>query len=315
MIYTIFLYQSHTGLLIYDKSFQNVNSSRMEMFSSFFSAIKTFISELVLEGSKELKNIELGDYSVLITSIPDIKVDLVVIADKEDTKIINKLIPKIIKLLLKYQNLFLSWDGDREEFSLLDHPLVDLISSNVKDVRKTLLEKPESVLKSMWTHKKRLSEEAIQSITQERKVLLNRIQNTSNLIKKKDMVKQVLELSEKLRDEGGFLKYQKDLNSLKVEIKDAKFKSEYYLNNVKKSVNEALNALGTKPLREGDYKDTYMQVYSFSSKLKLLKDDGWKEYRELANNLIKKDEIEDNVLSETLQKILKMSDNIEDYLN
>ena len=285
------------------------------MFSSFFSAIKTFISELVLEGSKELKNIELGDYSVLITSIPDIKVDLVVIADKEDTKIINKLIPKIIKLLLKYQNLFLSWDGDREEFSLLDHPLVDLISSNVKDVRKTLLEKPESVLKSMWTHKKRLSEEAIQSITQERKVLLNRIQNTSNLIKKKDMVKQVLELSEKLRDEGGFLKYQKDLNSLKVEIKDAKFKSEYYLNNVKKSVNEALNALGTKPLREGDYKDTYMQVYSFSSKLKLLKDDGWKEYRELANNLIKKDEIEDNVLSETLQKILKMSDNIEDYLN
>ena len=215
----------------------------MEMFSSFFSAIKTFISELVLEGSKELKNIELGDYSVLITSIPDIKVDLVVIADKEDTKIINKLIPKIIKLLLKYQNLFLSWDGDREEFSLLDHPLVDLISSNVKDVRKTLLEKPESVLKSMWTHKKRLSEEAIQSITQERKVLLNRIQNTSNLIKKKDMVKQVLELSEKLRDEGGFLKYQKDLNSLKVEIKDAKFKSEYYLKNVKTSVNEALNAL------------------------------------------------------------------------
>ena len=285
------------------------------MFSSFFSAIKTFISELVLEGSKELKNIELGDYSVLITSIPDIKVDLVVIADKEDTKIINKLIPKIIKLLLKYQNLFLSWDGDREEFSLLDHPLVDLISSNVKDVRKTLLEKPESVLKSMWTHKKRLSEEAIQSITQERKVLLNRIQNTSNLIKKKEMVKQVLELSEKLRDEGGFLKYQKDLNSLKVEIKDAKFKSEYYLKNVKTSVNEALNALGTKPLREGDYKDTYMQVYSFSSKLKLLKDDGWKEYRELANNLIKKDEIEDNVLSETLQKILKMSDNIEDYLN
>jgi len=54
MIYTIFLYQSHTGLLIYDKSFQEINTGKMEMFSSFFLTIKSFVSQLVLDGSNLL---------------------------------------------------------------------------------------------------------------------------------------------------------------------------------------------------------------------------------------------------------------------
>ena len=135
MIYTIFLYQSDTGLLIYDNNFQELSTGRMELFSSFFTAIKTFISELVLEGSKELKNIELGDYTVFITALPKLNIDLVIIADKDDSKSINKLIPKLIKFLQKYEQLFLSWDGDREEFDILDHPLTELVLANVKDVR------------------------------------------------------------------------------------------------------------------------------------------------------------------------------------
>lgn len=127
MIYSIFLYQSPTGLLIYDKSFQDISKGKMEMFGSFFSAIKTFASELVLgdslDRSKELTNIELKDYIVLITSLSKINVDMVIIADKEDTKSINKVIPKLIKLLNKYEQLFLSWEGNRDEFNILDHPL------------------------------------------------------------------------------------------------------------------------------------------------------------------------------------------------
>ena len=106
MIYTIFLYQSHTGLLIYDKSFQEIDAKNTEMFSSFISAMKSFVSEIVisdsLDRSKELTNIELSDYTVIITSIPKIKVDMVIVADKEDTKTINKLIPKLVKFLNKY---------------------------------------------------------------------------------------------------------------------------------------------------------------------------------------------------------------------
>ncbi|MHA2290304.1 MAG: hypothetical protein ACXABG_16075, partial [Promethearchaeota archaeon] len=133
--------------MIYDKSFQEISLGKMEMFSSFFSAIKTFVSELVLgdsfDRSKELTNIELKDYTVLITTLPKIKVDMVIIADKEDIKAINKLIPKLIKLLNKYEQLFLSWEGNRDEFTILDLPLTELVVANVKVVRKSLIEHPD----------------------------------------------------------------------------------------------------------------------------------------------------------------------------
>ncbi|HEY0090639.1 MAG TPA: hypothetical protein VGB37_17440, partial [Candidatus Lokiarchaeia archaeon] len=58
------LYQQESGLLLYDKNFQDISEGKMELFSGFFAALKSFVSEMVLEGSKDLKNIELGDYSV-----------------------------------------------------------------------------------------------------------------------------------------------------------------------------------------------------------------------------------------------------------
>ncbi len=319
MIYTIFLYQSHTGLLIYDKNFQEISSGKMEMFSSFFTAIKSFVSELVLgdslDRSKELTNIELKDYTVLITSIPKIKVDMVIIADKEDTKTVNKVIPKLIKLLNKYEQLFLSWDGDRDEFNILEHPLTELIVANVKVVRKSLLEHPDQMLQSIWAHKKQLSRENIENLIQERDLLIYKIENTANLTRKVAMSETVVELSEKLKDETTFLKYQNEVNKLNNEIKDVRFKLNYYLENTKIALNEAVNNLANKPIHLGDYKNTYLSLYSFSTKLKLIKETGWEIYRDLASKLIEKDALEDHELSELIQNLLKMSSNIEDYLD
>ncbi|NVM17514.1 MAG: hypothetical protein HWN80_07345 [Candidatus Lokiarchaeota archaeon] len=319
MIYSVFLYQSHTGLLIYDKSFQEISTGKMEMFSSFFSAIKTFVSELVLEDSsdhsKGLTNIELKDYSVLITSLPKIKVDMVIIADKEDIKSVNKVIPKLIKLLNKYEQLFLSWDGNKDEFTILDNPFTELIVSNVKVVRKSLLEHPDQVLKSIWAHKKQLSKEKIENLIQERDLLIYKIENTSNLPRKIAMSETVVELSEKLKDEMTFLKYQDEINRLKNELKNVKFKLSYYLEKTREALNEAIVGLGNKPLHLGDYKNTYLNLYSFSTKLKLIKESGWEIYRDSASKLIEKDTIDDHNLSELIQSLLKMSSNIEDYLN
>jgi len=319
MIYSIFLYQTHTGLLIYDKSFQDISAGKMEMFSSFFSAIKTFVSELVLEESldrsTELTNIELKDYTVLITSLPKVKVDMVIIADKEDSKSVNKVIPKLIKLLNKYEQLFLSWDGNMHEFSILDHPLTELIIANVKVVRKSLLEHPDQVLKSIWAHKKQLSREKIENLIQERDLLIYKIENSANLTRKITMSESVVDISEKLKDETTFLKYQGEVNKLKNEIKDVEFKLSYYLEKTKESINEAIDTLGNKSMHLGDYKKTYLNLYSFSTKLKLIKENGWEIYRELASKLIDKESLSDHVLSELIQKLLKMSSNIEDYLN
>jgi hypothetical protein len=319
MIYNIFLYQSNTGLLIYDKSFQEISAGKMEIFSSFFTAIKSFVSELVIgdsiDRSKELTNIELKDYTVLITSLPKIKIDMVIIADKEDIKAINKLIPKLIKLLNKYEQLFHSWDGNRDEFTILDHPLTELVMANVKVVRKSLIEHPDQMLKSIWSHKKQLSNEKIENLIQERDLIIYKIENTSNLIRKLAMSKNVVELSEKLKDEATFLKYQNEVNKLKREINDVKFKLNYYLENTKKALTEAINNLENKPIHLGDYKNTYINLYSFSTKLKLIKDKGWEIYRDSANKLIDKDYLADHDLSELIQNLLKMSSNIEDYLN
>lgn len=319
MIYSIFIYQSHTGLLIYDKSFQDISAGKMEMFSSFFSAIKTFVSELVLGESlgrsKELTSIELKDYTVLITSLPKVKVDMVIIADKEDSKSVNKVIPKLIKLLNKYEQLFLSWDGNKDEFSILDHPLTELIIANVKVVRKSLLEHPDQMLKSIWAHKKQLSRENVENLIQERDLLIYKIENTGNLTRKMSMAEAVVDLSEKLKDETTFLKYQNEVNKLKNEIKDVEFKLNYYLEKTRESLSIAIDNLGNEPIHLGDYKNTYLNLYSFSTKLKLIKENGWEIYRELASKLIDKESLSDHELSELIQKLLKMSSNIEDYLN
>jgi len=287
----------------------------MELFSSFFTAIKTFISELVLEGSKELKNIELGDYTVFITALPGLKIDLVIIADKDDSKSINKLTPKLIKLLQKYEQLFLSWDGDREEFEILDHPLTELVLANVKDVRKSLLEKPDQVLKSMWSHRKQLSSEAIDNLIRERDLIIYKIEKTPLLLRKKAMSEKVVELSEKLKDEDTFLRYQDEVKMLKDEIKDTKFKMNYYLEKIKTTLDDSIKDLGNKPLHLGDFKETYLNLYSFSTKLKLIKENGWEVYRELATKLIEKESLSDHELSEIIQTLLRMSDYVEDYLN
>jgi len=315
MIYTIFLYQSHTGLLIYDKSFQEINAGKMEMFSSFFLTLKSFVSQLVVDGSKELKNIELGDYTVLITSLSMVKVDMVIIADKEDTKAINKLIPKLVKLLQKYEQQFLSWDGNSEEFKILNHPLTELVLANVKDVKKTLLKSPEHILKSIWAHKKKLTEEKFENLVQERDLLIYKIEKTVNIPSKLTMAQTAVDLSEELQDENTFLKYQGEISRFKNELKDAKFKLNYYLNKINTSVNEAVDNLGDKPIHLGDFKSVYLNLYSFSTKLKLVKENGWEVYREIASKLIDKDSLSDHELSEIIQTLLNMSTNVEDYLN
>jgi hypothetical protein len=319
MIYTIFLYQSQTGLLIYDKSFQDLDGKNTEMFNSFISAMKTFVSEIVINGSldrsTELTNIELSDYIIILTSLPKIKVDMVIISDKEDSKSINKLIPKLIKFLNKYEQSFLSWDGDREEFDLLDHPLTELVLANVKVIRKSLLKQPDQILKSIWAHRKQLTREAIDNLIQERDLLIYKIEKAVNLPRKAAMSISVIDLSEKLKDEITYLKYQNELKRFNREIKDAKFKLNYYLEGIKVSLNEAVANLGDDPIHSGDFKSVYLNLYSFSTKLKLMNENDWKIYRDMASRLIDKEALTEHELSEIIRNMLKMSFNVDDYLN
>ncbi|MFX0186891.1 MAG: hypothetical protein ACFE8A_04045 [Candidatus Hodarchaeota archaeon] len=317
MLYTIFLYQQESGLLLYDKSFQDISDGKLDLFSSFFSTLKSFVSEVVLEGSQELKNVELGNYSVFFTAINEIKTDLVIIADNEDYKLVNKLIPKFIKILIDYKEIFLNWEGIKADFDILNTPISELIQSQKKLIGdKSLIEKPDLVLKSIWAHKKDLSLQEKENLIQEKDLLLSKLEKITNIQRKLGISKKLLEISERLKDEQGFFKYQEDVKLLKDNLKDTKIKLKYYLERIKLTLAQAIKLLGSKSVTEGSYRDVYLNLYSFSNKLKNVTSDiKWKDYQNLAKLLINKEEVSVHELSAAITKILQMNDDIDSYLN
>ena len=75
MLYSLFIYQVKTGLLLWEKSFENDMDHKSELFSSFFSAIQSFLREMILQGthhqdSRGLAGIDMGNFVVKITEIP-----------------------------------------------------------------------------------------------------------------------------------------------------------------------------------------------------------------------------------------------------
>ena len=193
MIYSLFLYQRESGLLLYNKIFQDVSDGKVEMFGAFFSAIKSYISEIKLTRSKELKTIELGDYFIFTTLIPETKSDLVIIADKEDYKLIKKLFPKIIKIILNHKELFIEWRANVNEFLILDKPLTDLIYSKKKLVGETessFLEDfgIKKLLKSLISQKKEVSEKIEDNLVKEKDYLSTRLKRINNYFQKLTLI-------------------------------------------------------------------------------------------------------------------------------
>ena len=317
MIYTLFLYHSESGLPLLDINLQDISSGKMDLFASFFSALKSFISEIVLGGSKELKNIELGDYRVFITNLDEIMADLVIIGDKEDSKAISKIIPKIIKILSNYQEIFLDWAGRPGDFNELKQEISELVLSQRKLVGKiSMIENSEVVLNSMWSHKRDVSNTEKESLNKEKKSLIAEFETCSNIVEKLAISETLLKISEDLKNSKDFVKYQEQIKLFKDEIRDTKIKLNYYLERTKVTISMAVDSLGTKSLNEGDYKDVYLNLYSFSNKLKnVVNDDSWEIYRDMGNRLINKDEIPSEEISEAIKFVLKMNDDIETYFN
>jgi len=317
MIYTLFLYHSESGLPLLDINLHDISSGKMDLFASFFSALKSFISEIVLDGSKELKNIELGDYRVLVTNLNEIKADLVIIGDKEDSKAINKIIPKVIKILFNYQEVFFEWKGNSGDFDIIKQEISELVLSQRKLVGNiSMIENSELVLNSMWSHRSDVSNTEKESLNKEKKSLIAEFETCSNIVEKLAIRETLLKISEDLKDSKGFIRYQEQIKLLKDEIRDTKIKLNYYLERTKVTMSQAVDSLGTKSLNEGDYKDVYLNLYSFSNKLKnVVNDDRWEIYRDMGTRLINKDETPPEEISEAIKFVLKMKDDIETYLN
>ena len=315
MLYTLFLYKNESGQLLYDKSFQEISQEKLELFAGFFQALKAFISEIVIAGEEKLRNVDLGEYTVTITTVTEIKADLVIIADKDDNKLVNKIIPKMMKVLLSSKQLFLKGDGNKYDFKILDNPITEIVHQSHLLGEKTLIERPITILKSIWERKKDLSPEQKEDLIDEKAKLIDELNDSTNVRRNLIINKRLLVISEKLKDEEGYLDYQEGVRHLSEDVCDIRLKLNYYLERIKETMHEAVKKVQNKNIKDGIYRDVYLNLYSFSTKLKLLtSEDDWLEFQKIAKMLIEKESVSDSELAEGITKILQMRDNIDYYI-
>ena len=204
MIQSLYIFQSNSKKLLYNKNFQS--DEKMEMFSSFFSALQTFVSELTESSTESLSTIELGDYFVLISRVNEVTSDLVIIIDREDIKETQKLIPKIINIIMSHEDLFTNWDQEPEKLEMFDLKIIKLILSNKKLISESsITNNQSSILKSIWEQKGALSEQLRENILEEKKEFTEKYLDEENYLKKYEISRKLIDISEKLRDDEKFI--------------------------------------------------------------------------------------------------------------
>ncbi len=298
MIHSLYIFQSVSKNILYNKNFQS--DEKMEMFSSFFSALQTFVSELTLSSTESLNTIELGEYFVLITRIPEIISDLVIIVDKADIKEAQKLISEIINIVLSHQDLFINWDQEPEKLEMFDLKIIQLILSNKKLISESSLTANQSIiLKSIWEQKGALSEQLRENLLKEMEKLNGKYIIEGNYLNKYDISMKLIEISEKLRDDEKFIEYQTEAKSLKDEIKDRKLRLQYYLDKLKES------------LEYSKYAETYSYLYSFCMKLQnFAEPEIIEKYKTLAKTLLNRNKIPKEEFKKVLKEISMIEENI-----
>ena len=302
MIQSLYFFQSNSKNLLYNKNFQS--DEKMEMFSSFFSALQTFVSELSTSSTESLSTIELGEYLVLISRVPEVTSDLVIIIDKQDNKEAQKLIPKIIKIVMNHQDLFINWDQEPEMLEAFDLKIVEVIISNKKLISESSLTgNQSSVLKSIWELKGTLPEQLRENLLKEREELNTIYLSEENYLKKYRTAKKLIEISEKLRDDEKFIEFQTEAKSLRDEIKDRRLRLQYYLDLVKESLDFSR------------YAETYSYLYSFCLKLKNFTDPVLIEkYTALAKTVLNREKVSTAEFRQAVRSIETIEDEIDEIL-
>lgn len=300
MLHSILIYQSETHRLLYNKNLQESKKDNIELFGGFLSALETFISNIHLSGSKDLKKIELGDKFIFITHTPQIKTDLIMIAEKEDDKIINRLFPIITSIIMDYKELFAENEYTLKQFKLFNQELNDLILSNKKIIDEKYTKK---IVDSIWDQKGEISIKLKEELTEQKNSYSLSLNKVETLPEKLMITKKIVEILNEINDSEELHEYhQKEKNLIK-EINDTKTRLSYYLNGAKEA------------LRNNDYNMGFSHLLSFSSKLKnFTKPHIQKKYQDLAKILLKKEETDHIIFSQTISEILIMPDDINEYL-
>ncbi|TFG22525.1 MAG: hypothetical protein EU533_04190 [Promethearchaeota archaeon] len=270
------------------------------MFSEFFSALQAFTSEL--SSSDSLNTIGLGEYSVTVSRVNETQSDLVVVFDKNDIKEIQKLIPKISKIILKYYDLFTEKDRESRDLEAFDKEIVKLIISTKKLITSSSLANNQKiVLKSIWEQKGALSEQLRERMLNKERIIKKKLASETIYLSKYKLLKRLIKVYERLQKEEEFVKYQRELQSTRNQIKDRKLRLQYYL----EKVNEAI--------QHRDHAQIYSFMYSFCVKLEHFIDPYViKEYKALTQKLLDGDAQD---FEKTIHKISTLKQKMNSYVS
>jgi len=316
MLYSIFLYESATGLLVWDRHFDATKPDQIMMFSSFFSAIKTFVKEMILKGnsSDTLKNIEMGTHIITIVALKELNVDLVFIADRDDEKNIKKITPKIIEILNAHKNLFAErFDGGVRKFQVLTAPIEDVLNKQKGfiDHHKSLIEDKDTFIKQLFTKRGKLDPREEETLQTEWNKLNSQLTGTTNLLQKNKILEQLMQIEQRISDDEKFLNSSRIHQQLSYEIADLHYKLNYWLKETKSNLQKSISSIAQtqKSLQDADYKDAYRSLLDFSANIKKIADESVAtRFRVLAHCLIDKSTIPPDVLSKTISEILNLKD-------
>ncbi len=266
------------------------------LLSGFISALKLFGEETL----GNIRNISVEGLDIDMLIVYKFNLFIMAIIDSNIPELnLREGCEETLKLFYQmYKERIPTWDGDVRTFS----GFKDILNAQIQQYLKNLEEFVD------------ISDQAKRILIQERDSLLNQVKVESNLKQKLTLQEKILEISEKLRDNKGIEQIQKDIKKTKEFIKDTEFKLKYFLEKAKDAIL-ALKSYGQVVKLDTDYSQVYLNLFSFSSKLKtLIFHTGWKRYFNLASKIQNKDKISAREFSETISEIQNLSENIEEYL-
>ena len=275
MLYALFLYQRTSGLMLWSHEMNSeMNEIQVELLSSFFSAIQSFVVEIVKKGDRGLDNIDLGTRMVKVTQIEKMDIELVSIADSQNKAIMKKIHEKIVAVLWTHKELFSKmdhWNGDVTIFSQIDQD-VDLLLKSYPELsgKKIQIEQQTELLKSLWGEGVQLTEAQKAQFEKEQKEIQEQLKKVQTHMERADLLTKLLSYAEKLKDTAAFQQIQKDQQKLFNDFNDTLMRAQYFLKKAKECITSAVSSSGLKKLTELNYNDIYLNMYSFSTKLHLL---------------------------------------------
>jgi len=310
VVYNIFIYENGTGLLFWKKTFvDKIDKEKVELFSSFFSAIQSFVKDLVSDKSTHgLKNIEMGDYIINNNHVPKLGIDIVIIADKCDADELELIAPRIGRVLQNHSELLENWDGKVKRMRVLDVEILDVLLNDSTLLTQDLISEEEQ---------QAIIEGKDKSYINEYNFLQNRFNKVQNLPKKLNILSQMELIAEKIDDENKLAVISKRKKSVKSEIKKTKQKITYYLSKAKECIasNFQKRQISDDSIFNLSYRDAYINLYSFSKKLKLLgKVDLAGECYKISKYLIDKPEEIKPEFRSILERVMDLPDSPDAYM-